>query len=57
MFSVEKPPTLREFMLNIEAKMKNSEFLGDTTALLRPDVPYNPRDAYELVSVQLIEHI
>lgn len=44
-------------MLNIEAKMKNSEFLGDTTALLRPDVPYNPRDAYELVSVQLIEHI
>jgi predicted nucleotidyltransferase component of viral defense system len=56
-FSVEKPPTRREFMLNMEAKMKNSEFLGDTTALLRPYVPYNPRDAYALVSMQLIEHV
>ncbi len=56
-FSVEKPPTRREFILNMEAKMKSSEFLGDTTALLRPDVPYNPRNAYELVSIQLIEHI
>jgi hypothetical protein len=41
----------------MEAKMKNSEFLGDTAALLRPDVPYNPHDAYALVKQQLIEHI
>jgi predicted nucleotidyltransferase component of viral defense system len=56
-FSVDKPPTQREFILNMEAKMKDSEFLGDTTALLRPDVPYDPQQAYELVKMHLIEQI
>lgn len=56
-FSVEKPPTQREYILNMEAKMQDSEFLGDTTALLRPDVPYNPQTAYELVKTTLIERI
>lgn len=56
-FSVEKPPTRRECILNMEAKMQDSEFLGDTTALLRPDVPYDPQVAYELVKNTLIERI
>ena len=56
-FSVEKPPTQREFILNMEAKMLDSEFLGDTTAILRPDVPYDPQEAYELVRTRLIERI
>lgn len=56
-FSVEKPPTQREYILNMEAKMQDSEFLGDTTALLRPDVPYDPQTAYELVKTTLIERI
>lgn len=56
-FSVEKPPTQMEFILNMEAKMKDSEFLGDTTALLRPDVPYDPHVAYESVKTTLIERI
>jgi hypothetical protein len=56
-FSVEKPPTQREYSLNMEAKMQDSEFLGDTTALLRPDVPYNPQVAYEFVKTRLIERI
>jgi predicted nucleotidyltransferase component of viral defense system len=56
-FSVEKPPTQREYILNMEAKMKDAEFLGDTTALLRPDVPYNPQEVYDLVRTQLIERI
>jgi predicted nucleotidyltransferase component of viral defense system len=55
--SVEKPPTQREYILNMEAKMQDSEFLGDTTALLRPDVPYDPHTAYELVKTTLIERI
>jgi hypothetical protein len=41
----------------MEAKMQDAEFLGDTTALLRPDVPYNPKEAYELVRTELIEKI
>jgi predicted nucleotidyltransferase component of viral defense system len=56
-FSVEKPPTQREYILNMEAKMKDSDFLGDTTALLRPDVPYEPQLAYEVVKTTLIERI
>ncbi|MDJ1466191.1 nucleotidyl transferase AbiEii/AbiGii toxin family protein [Xanthocytophaga flava] len=56
-FSVEKPPTSKEYILNMEGKMLDSEFLGDTTALLRPNVPYDPQQAYELVKAALIERI
>jgi len=56
-FSVEKPPSQREFIINLDEKMKNDEFLGDTTALLRPDMPYNPQEAYEIVKTELIERI
>ncbi len=56
-FSVENPPSRKEFILNIEDKMKEQEFLGDTTGLLRPQVPYNPQDAYEVVRSELIERI
>lgn len=56
-FSVEHPPTQKQYLLNMEAKMQDAEFLGDTTALLRPDVPYNPKEAYELVRTELIEKI
>lgn len=56
-FSVEKPPTQREYLLNMEAKMKDDEFLGDTMALLRPETPYKPEEAYELVRTKLIEKI
>lgn len=56
-FSVEYPPTQKQYLLNMEAKMQDAEFLGDTTALLRPDVPYNPQEAYELVRTELIEKI
>ena len=40
-----------------KAKMLDSEFLGDITALVRPDEKYNPREAYELVKKELIEKI
>lgn len=56
-FSVAKPPAKREFLMNMEDKMNDSEFLGDTTALLRPDVPYDPHAAYDLVRTKLIERI
>ena len=55
--SVKKTPSQKEFALNLEAKMKDSEFLGDTTALLRLDLPYDPMVAYELVKTHLIERI
>jgi predicted nucleotidyltransferase component of viral defense system len=56
-FAVEKPPSRKEFLTNLESKMQDSEFLGDTTALLRPEIAYNPREAYELIRTELIEKI
>ncbi len=56
-FSVEKPPSQKEFILNMEAKMQDTEFLGDTTALLRLKMPYAPLEAYELVKTTLLERI
>lgn len=56
-FSVEKPPNQKEYVLNMEAKMQDSEFLGDTRGLLRPNVLYNAFDAYELIKTNLIEQI
>lgn len=56
-FSVEHPPSQREFILNMELKMKDSDFLGDTMALLRQEEPYDPYAAYEMVRKLLIERI
>lgn len=50
-------PTQKEFLLNIEEKMIDTEFLGDTQLLLRNGETYNPLKAYELVKVNLLEKI
>lgn len=56
-FSKGNSPTPRQFILNMEAKIDDPEFLGDTKALLRPEVQYNPQAAYELIKRLLIERI
>lgn len=56
-FSVDNPPSRREFILNMEAKINDPEFLGDTTGLLRQEQPYDPSAAYELVKKELIDKI
>lgn len=54
-FVVDKPPTKKEFLLNMEQKMQDDEFLGDTNMLLRPGEKYNPQDAYQLVKNMVLE--
>ncbi|MBX2887776.1 MAG: nucleotidyl transferase AbiEii/AbiGii toxin family protein [Ferruginibacter sp.] len=55
-FSLEKAiPTKKQFILNLEAKRNDSEFLGDTVALLRPEEKYNQDEAFELVLKNLVE--
>lgn len=56
-FSVENPPTQREFVMNLASKMGDSEFLGDTTALLRPGVSYDQHQAFEWVKTKLTERM
>lgn len=50
-------PSQREFLLNMEEKMLDTEFLGDTQLLLRNGEAYNPQEAYELVKNNLIAKI
>ncbi len=55
-FSLEKPiPTKKEFVMQMDAKRADAEFLGDTVALLRPDEKYNQDEAFDLVTKHLIE--
>jgi len=56
-FVVDNPPTQKEYLLNMEQKIKDEEFLGDTEMLLRPDEKYNPVEAWNLVKSQLIERL
>ena len=53
-FVVDNPPTQKEYLLNMEQKIEDEEFLGDTEMLLHPDEKYNPAEAWELVKSQLI---
>lgn len=58
-FSAGKIPTQKEFLLNMDEKMKNDEFIGDIAAIIRPDEKekYNQEKAYELIKTELIEKI
>lgn len=55
--SVEDPPTGKVFLQNLEAKMENDEFLGDTRALLRPAVDYNPSEAFGLLYDRIVSRL
>lgn len=44
----------KEYRDNLNAKIEDSEFLGDTIGLLRPDEKYDHRIAYDSVSKELI---
>lgn len=48
-FSVDKVPSYKQFVSNMEEKMKDAEFLEDTMALLRSDIQFSPEEAYKLV--------
>jgi len=48
-------PSKLSYLKNLEDKMKDLEFLGDTTALLRPDESYDPNEGFDLVKKEIIE--
>lgn len=53
----KRPPSKKEFLLNIEEKEVSAEFIGDMEALLRPDIKYNQSDAFDWLKIELIENI
>jgi predicted nucleotidyltransferase component of viral defense system len=56
-FVVDNPPTQKEYLLNMEQKIEDEEFLGDTEMLLQPNEEYNPQEAWEFVKKELIEKL
>ena len=54
-FVVDKAPSYKQFVNNIQEKMKDAEFLGDTQSLLRPGTTFNPNDAYPLIYETFID--
>ncbi|GHU71531.1 hypothetical protein FACS189413_13360 [Bacteroidia bacterium] len=56
-FSVEKPPTQKQFLANMEEKITMREFIEDIFLILNSDVDYNHETAWESVKNQLVETI
>lgn len=58
-FSTGSIPSQKVFIENMDAKMKNENFIGDITALLRVDEKekYKQQEAYELIKAELISKI
>ncbi len=47
----------KDFLENMERKIKDSDFLHDMEGLLRPGISYDTENAYEFVSTELIDKI
>lgn len=56
-FVVEHLPTFKEFVANMEVKMQDPEFLGDTAQLLRVGEEFNPYEAYSIIKTRLIDKL
>ena len=52
-----EPPTQEIYIENIEEKMSNTEFIGDTTALIRPEENWNAEEAYKLIKTEILEKL
>ncbi|MEO9475034.1 MAG: nucleotidyl transferase AbiEii/AbiGii toxin family protein [Cyclobacteriaceae bacterium] len=53
----KRPPSQKEFLLNLEEKAKDPDFSGDMEALLRPGIEYNQETALKWLKKELIERI
>ena len=56
-FVASHAPTYKEFVMNMEGKMTDSEFLGDTMGLLRPGLAFEPLAAWETVREELVARL
>lgn len=56
-FVVDKPPTQKQYLNNLNTKMRDRDFIEDTTSLLRPDEVFDYGEAYDTVKKEIIERI
>ena len=50
-----KPPSKKEFLMNIEEKEIAPDFTGDMEALLRSEIAYNQEEAFAWLKKQILE--
>lgn len=53
----KRPPSKKEFLMNIDEKEQNPDFTGDMEALLRIGIKYNQKDAFEWLKKELIDRM
>ena len=56
-FVVDTPPTYKQFITNMEEKMADPDFTGDTVKLLRPGITFDPAASWKFVRETLIEKL
>lgn len=57
-FVVDKVPTYKQFIQNVELKLQDAEFIGDTDTLLRVDADcFDSKTAWELVKQIFVERM
>lgn len=56
-FVVSQPPTYKQFVQNIESKMDDPGFWGDTKNLIRSDETYHIQEAYRIVKEKIIDRL
>ena len=54
-FFVDKAPSYKQFVNNMQEKMADPEFTNDMQSLLRPDITFNVCDAYPLIYETFID--
>ena len=52
-----RPPSQKEFLLNMEEKEQDPNFTGDMEALLRPEIKYDQEAAFKWLKNEIIEKI
>ena len=56
-YSVDKPPTQKQFLANMEEKILMKEFTDDVYLILKKGVQYDEREAWEMVRGKLLERL
>ena len=53
-FTASHLPTYKEFVMNMEEKLQDEEFLADTDLILSPELNYEPKEAWQMVHDELV---
>ncbi|TLP79756.1 nucleotidyl transferase AbiEii/AbiGii toxin family protein [Maribacter sp. ACAM166] len=53
----KRPPSQKQFLLNIEEKEQDPNFTGDMEALLRPEIKYDQNAAFEWLKNEVVKKL